>query len=66
MVDHADLQIDVYRSRDASGAGSRAVRVTHLPTGLVGISQGQASEAEDVTAAIAEIEAKLAAPNDPV
>jgi protein subunit release factor A len=66
VVDRDDLQIDVYRSRDASGASEKAVRITHLLTGLVGISHGQASEAEDVTAAIAQIEAKLAAPNDPV
>lgn len=56
----------MYHSRDATGASERAVRVTHIPTGLVGVSQGEASQAEDVAAAIAEIEAKLAAPSDPV
>jgi len=59
MVDWNDLRIDTYRSQGASGPIDRIVRVTHIPSGIVAVSRGKATEAEDRDAAIAEIEEKL-------
>jgi protein subunit release factor A len=66
VLDHDDLRIDVYRSTDAGGATERAVRVTHTPSGLIGVSQGGVSPAEDIATAIAQIEAQLSPPTDPL
>ena len=61
MLDERDLKIEVFRSRDhVSGATDRAVRVTHIPSGIVAAVQGGHSEADEVASAIAEIERQLA------
>jgi len=61
MLDDADLKIDVFRSWDhASGTGGRAVRVTHIPSGIVAVGQGGDSELVDKASAVAEIERQLA------
>jgi protein subunit release factor A len=59
MIDKSDLEITVWRSSTLDGPLERAVRVVHIPSGTEGLSRGKASEAEDVAAAIAEIEEKL-------
>lgn len=58
-----DLKVDVYRSSGAGGQHinktSSAVRITHLPTGLVAASQQQRSQFQNRETALTMLKSKL-------
>jgi len=59
QLDPNDLKVDVYRSNGANGAGNWAVRLTHIPSGLMLSAQGDYAAGESPKSAIERAKADL-------